>query len=492
MNILPVEVYSVAAVRELDRLAIEDHGIAGYTLMTRAGEAAVKAARGRFADANRWQVVCGAGNNAGDGYVVARLAAAAGLSVSVIALVDPQVLGGDAATAYADFVAAGGTCSPWSGTLDADVDLIVDALLGSGLMRDVDGEFAACVEAVNQHPAAVLALDIPTGLNGDDGAIMGCAVHADLTVTFVGMKTGVFLGRGPDCCGEIAFDGLDIPAACYGKVTPQLRRVRQSEVGEALPRRSRTAHKGRFGHVLVVGGGAGMPGAVRLCGEAALRTGAGLVSVATHPEHAASVAASRPELMPHAIHAVSDLESLLERADVVALGPGLGRSDWADGISARLQQDERPAVWDADALNWLATGSGNARENRIITPHPGEAARLLGVETSAIQADRGKAVLELQSAYGGVAVLKGARSLTAGGSGAPWLCTAGNPGMAAAGMGDVLTGIVAALIAQGLDLEDAARIGVQVHARAGDLAAVDGERGMLASDLFATLRSVVN
>jgi NAD(P)H-hydrate epimerase len=492
MNNLPVEVYSVAAVRELDRLAIEDEGIPGYTLMTRAGEAAVKAARDRFAGANRWQIVCGAGNNAGDGYVVARLAAAAGVSVSVIALVDPQTLGGDAAAAYADFVAAGGTCSPWQGTLDADADLIVDALLGSGLMRDVDGEFAACVEAMNQHPAAVLALDIPTGLNGDDGTIMGCATHADLTVTFVGMKTGLYLGRGPDCCGEIAFDGLDIPAACYGKVTPYLRRVRHSEVSAALPRRPRTAHKGQFGHVLVVGGGVGMPGAVRLCGEAALRTGAGLVSVATHPENAASVAASRPELMPHAIRAASDLEPLLERADVVALGPGLGRSDWADAIAARLQEDARPAVWDADALNWLAAGSGNARENRIITPHPGEAARLLGIETSAIQADRRKAVLDMQSAYGGVAVLKGARSLTAGSSGVPWLCTAGNPGMAAAGMGDVLTGIVAALVAQGLDLEDAARIGVQVHARAGDLAAVDGERGMLASDLFETLRSVVN
>jgi NAD(P)H-hydrate epimerase len=337
----------------------------------------------------------------------------------------------------------------------------------------------------------VLALDIPTGLQGDNGAILGYAVRADLTVTFVGLKTGLFMGSGPDCCGEIVFDGLDIPADCYAKVSPQLRRIRKAEVVAALPGRARTAHKGNFGHVLVVGGGAGMPGAVRLCGEAALRAGAGLVSIATHPQHAAIVAASRPELMPHAIHETSDLEPLLERADVVALGPGLGRSDWAGAIAKRLQQDQRPAVWDADALNWLADTDGT-REDRVITPHPGEAARLLGVETRVIQADRRKAVLELQSVYGGVAVLKGAGSLIAGSSGVPWLCTAGNPGMAAAGMGDVLTGIVAAMIAQGLGLDDAARIGVQVHAQAGDLAAADGERGMLASDLFATLRSVVN
>lgn len=491
MKGLPSEVYSVASVREFDRTAIEDEGIPGYTLMTRAGEAALREASAAFPDARRWQVLCGAGNNAGDGYVVARLAAGRGIAVSVIALVDPGKLHGDAATAYDDFVAGGGAASPWSGTLDEDAELLVDGLLGSGLERDVAGEFAACVEAINDHPAPVLALDIPTGLHGDTGAIMGHAVRADLTITFVGLKSGLFIDQGPECSGVVRFAGLQIPDAWREKREAEFRLIGDDELPRALPRRRRAAHKGDFGHVLVVGGGEGMPGAVRLCGEAALRSGAGLVSIATHPSHAAMIVASRPELMPHAVEGAGDLEPLLERADVIAFGPGLGRSSWAGELVAAIAGDERPAVWDADALNWLAQTPAQA-PRRVITPHPGEAGTLLGIAAAAVQADRRKALVGLQSRYGGVAVLKGAGSLVSSASGVPWLCSAGNPGMAVAGMGDVLTGIIAALLAQGLAVEQAARVGVQVHARAGDRAATRGERGLLASDLLAELRSLVN
>jgi len=491
MNTLPVEIYSVASVREFDRVAIEDHGVPGYTLMTRAGEAAVEAARARFPAARRWQVVCGAGNNAGDGYVVARLAAAEGILVSVTAMTDPGKLSGDAATACADFAAQGGVVAPWAGELDADADLIVDGLLGSGLERDVAGEYAACVAAVNAHPAAVVALDIPTGLHGDTGTVLGCAVHADLTVTFVGLKTGLFSNDGPHYCGELRFAGLDIPAEWRAGRPVEYRRTGDELVSEALPRRPRAAHKGLNGHVLVIGGGAGMPGAVRLCGEAALRGGAGLVSVATHPEHATMIIASRPELMPHGIRGAADLEPLLERADVLAVGPGLGRSDWAGELVARLRDDGRPSVWDADALNWLAAAPARS-ERRVITPHPGEAGTLLESTAAAVQADRRGAVTALQSRYGGVAVLKGSGTLVATGAAVPWFCGAGNPGMATAGMGDVLTGIIAALLAQGLEPEAAAVVGVHIHARAGDLAARCGERGLLASDLFAELRKLVN
>ena len=491
MNSGLTDIYSVATVREFDRTAIEDMGIPGYTLMTRAGEAAVAEAREQFPGASRWQIICGAGNNAGDGYVVARLAAAEGIAVSVIAIVDPGSLSGDAATAYNDFAGDGGACAPWSGELDTEADLLVDGMLGSGLMRDVGGDFAACVDAINDHGAPVLALDIPTGLHGDTGAVMGCAVDADLTVTFVGLKTGLFLNSGPDHCGAIVFADLDIPEKCRDECSPEFRRIEDEQLRPALPRRRRAAHKGDFGHVLVIGGGAGMPGAVRLCGEAALRSGAGLVSIATDPEHASLIVASRPELMPHGIHGVADLEPLLERADVIAFGPGLGRSPWAAELVAALAADGRPAVWDADALNWLAE-SPAILDNRVITPHPGEAGRLLGSDTAGVQSDRKAAVLALQAKYGGVAVLKGSGSLVAAGADVPWLCTSGNPGMAAAGMGDVLTGIIAALIAQGLTTEEAAVVGVEVHARAGDRAAVAGERGLLASDLLAELRGIVN
>ena len=344
---MPEEIYSVASVREFDRVAIEDHGVPGYTLMTRAGSAAVAEARRMFPEARHWQVLCGAGNNGGDGYVVARLAAAEGITVSVSAVVEPSRLKGDAATAHGDYVAAGGVVLPWNGELDAQAELLVDGLLGSGLERDVDGEFAACVTAINDHPAAVLALDIPTGLHGDSGAIMGCAVRADLTVTFVGLKSGLFVDHGPEACGELRFAGLDIPGDWRAGRDAEYRLAGPDLLARTLPRRSRGAHKGLFGHVLVVGGDAGMPGAVRLCGEAALRSGAGLVSIATHPQHAAMIVASRPELMPHGIQTVADLEPLLERADVLAFGPGLGRSAWAGQLVERLRDDDRPAVWDA-------------------------------------------------------------------------------------------------------------------------------------------------
>ncbi len=491
MSTLPVDIYSVATVREIDRAAIEDEGIPGYTLMSRAGAAAVSEARERFPETSRWQIVCGAGNNAGDGYVVARLAASEGIAVSVVAVVNPESLQGDAATAYGDFAAEGGVVAAWSGQLDPDADLIMDGLLGSGLERDVEGDFALAVAAINSHTACVVALDIPTGIHGDTGNVMGFAVRADCTVTFVGLKAGLYLSDGADYCGDIVFADLGVPPQCRQGCQPEFRRVNDDHLRMNLVPRRRTAHKGDFGHVLVVGGGPGMPGAVRLCGEAALRSGAGLVSIATHPDHAALIVASRPELMSQGIAEASELEALLDKADVIAFGPGLGRSEWAAGLVALLKRDERLAVWDADALNWLAEAP-EFNDQRVITPHPGEAGVLLDRPTTGVQADRRKALFDLRGRYGGVAVLKGSGTLISASSGVPWLCSEGNPGMAAPGMGDVLTGVIAALLAQGLAPEDAATVGVAVHARAGDLAAAGGERGLMASDLLGELRSAIN
>ena len=491
MRSLPTNIYSVAAVRETDRTTIEDHGVPGYTLMSRAGEAAVREARRAFGAANRWQIVCGAGNNGGDGYVVARIAAQEGTVVSVLTLVDPEKLSGDAAIAYRDFVADGGVVSRWSGALDVEADLLVDGMLGSGLERDVGGEFANAVAAINAHAAPTLALDIPTGINGDTGQVLGCAVHADLTVTFVGLKSGLFLGDAPAYCGEIRFAGLDIPEAYRQGIEPVYRRVDDELLAGVLKPRPRAAHKGDFGHVVIVGGGEGMPGAVRLAGEAALRTGAGRVSIATHPSHAAILVASRPELMSHAVASAADLQPLLEKADVLAFGPGLGQSAWAHEMFTRVAAETKPAVWDADALNLLAS-SPAAVNNRVITPHPGEAATLLGMSTKDVQAARPAALAALVEKYGGTAVLKGAGSLISSSGSVPMLCTSGNPGMASPGMGDVLTGIVAALLGQGLDPEQAAAVGVEIHARAGDRAALAGERGLIASDLMLELRAVLN
>lgn len=491
MQTLPANIYSVASVREIDRMAIEYKGIPGYTLMQRAGAAAVRAARARYPEAKRWQVICGAGNNGGDGYVVARLAAQDGIVVVALTLVDPRMLTGDAATAYADFVAEGGIVMAWAGELDSEADLLVDAILGSGLERDVGGEFADAVARINAHPAVVHAMDIATGIHGDTGKVMGSAVVADLTTTFVGLKAGLFLGDGPNHCGALTFDDLEIDEACRSSVPATFKRPDDHLLSAALPARAHDAHKGDFGHVLVVGGGPGMPGAARLCGEAALRAGAGRVSVATHPDHAALITIARPELMSHSIKDKRALTPLLDKADVVAFGPGLGQSDWARELYEVVAASELPAVWDADALN-LLTAMPAIAEKRILTPHPGEAGTLLGSNVAEIQIDRPAALQALVAKYGGIAVLKGAGTLISSTSDVPFICTSGNPGMAAPGMGDVLTGVIAALLAQGLSLTVAAAVGVELHARAGDVAAAAGERGMLASDVLGALPTVAN
>lgn len=487
---LPAEIYSVASVRNVDRTAIEQ-GISGYTLMTRAGQAVFDIALARYPQASRWQVVCGSGNNGGDGYVVARLAAEHGIAVSVLAMAAPEQLSGDAATAYMDFAALGGAVAEFEGSLDAAAGLLIDGLLGSGLERNVEGIYAKVVEAINEHAAPVIALDIPSGLHGDSGRVMGVAVCADLTVTFVGLKSGLFLDSGPAVAGEIFFDDLGIPSDCRSGQAPLMRRVDDRIVKKALPRRKRSAHKGKFGHLLIVGGGPGMPGAVRLSGEAALRTGAGLVTIATHPDHSSLIPPARPELMCHGVLRPEDLQPLFERADTVAVGPGLGTGAWGRAMLDAVLASDLPIVADADALNLLA-GQGISRDEWILTPHPGEAARLLDVTAAEVQADRPAALAGLVRQYGGTVVLKGSGTLVSSKKGQPWLCSAGNPGMATPGIGDALTGIIAALRGQKLSGELAAVVGVQVHARAGDKAATAGERGMIASDLITEIRYCIN
>lgn len=489
MNPLPTAVYRAADVRAMDRHAIEVQGIAGYTLMQRAGEAAFDLLLSAWPAARRLLVACGAGNNGGDGYVVARLAREAGLDVTVAALVDPARLAGDAARAHADYVAAGGTTRVFEPATARACDVVVDALLGTGLDRDVSGPLAACIESLAAAGRPVLALDLPSGLDADSGAVRGVVLPAQRTITFVGLKAGLFLGAGPRCTGRLSFAGLGLDVPAPG---PRLRRLDGSLLAGVLPPRPRDAHKGVHGRVLVVGGGPGMAGAARLAAEAALRVGAGLVTVATRPEHVAAVVAGRPEVMCRGVASAADLAPLLAAADVVALGPGLGQDDWGRALFEAALAAPGPRVVDADALNLLAA-SPRRRADWILTPHPGEAGRLLGWSADAVQADRLQAAAELVARFGGVAVLKGACTLVQGGDGLPWVCDRGNPGMATAGMGDVLTGAIAGLLGQQREPEIAAATGVLAHALAGDRAAAGGgERGLLASDVLAALRACVN
>ncbi|WP_127477562.1 NAD(P)H-hydrate dehydratase [Sulfurivermis fontis] len=489
MPTLPHDLYRAAQVRELDRLAMELGGLGGGVLMERAGRAAFELLCRHWPEAHRIAVVCGVGNNGGDGFVVARLAREAGLEVALYQVGEASRLQGDALAAAQ---AVGMTARPLAPGDLRHCDVVVDALLGTGLSGAVHDAWRTAIEIINGSGRPVLALDIPSGLDADTGAVLGCAVRATLTLTFIGLKQGLLTAAGPACCGELHFASLAVPPAVYGRVPVAARRLDSAQFAAWLAPRRRDAHKGDCGHVLVVGGDLGYAGAARLAAEAAARCGAGLVSVATHAAHAAALTAARPELMCHGVESAAELEPLLRRATVVVIGPGLGQGAWGRHMLGKVLQARQPLVVDADALNLLAQEPTH-RKDWVLTPHPGEAGRLLGETAAQVQANRFTAVAGLQASFGGVVVLKGPGSLVLADDGLPGICAGGNPGMASGGMGDVLSGIIAALIAQGLPLREAAGAGVCLHAAAADAAAVaGGERGLLASDLFPHLRRLVN
>jgi ADP-dependent NAD(P)H-hydrate dehydratase / NAD(P)H-hydrate epimerase len=487
---LPIALYSSAQVRELDAHAINELRIPGYTLMKRAGEAALRYLRTRWPMAHRIVIVCGGGNNGGDGYVLARFAQAAGLTVSVLSAAEPQGLRGDARQAYGDLRASGGRVHAFAAEQLAAGEVVVDALLGTGLSGGVRAELVPVIRAINACGLPVFALDVPSGLDADSGTVAGEAIRAEATVTFVGLKTGLFVGEGPEFAGTVFFDDLELAATPAQR--PRLTRIVEGEIQAALPRRPRAANKGDFGRVLIVGSGSGMPGATRLAGEACLRVGAGLVTVAVAAENVAAIAAGRPELICVALSGAAALAEVMARADVIAVGPGLGRSAWARSALNAVLGSSKPLIVDADALNLLAELGAPARSGWILTPHPGEAGRLLGVAAADIQRDRLASLDRLLERFDGTIVLKGAGTLVGARGRTPGLCERGNPGMATAGTGDVLTGAIAGILAQCGDPWAAARVGVLVHAMAGDAAARSGERGVLASDLVRELQHCVN
>jgi hydroxyethylthiazole kinase-like uncharacterized protein yjeF len=492
----PTAIYSAAQVRALDAYEVEKRQVPSFTLMTRAAEGAFKILRARWPQARRIAVVCGGGNNGGDGYVLARLARTAGLDALVLATIPPDKLGGDARRAQVEWLAAGGSAHPFVADALSGSDVIVDALLGTGLSGPPRADSVVVIRAINAARRPVLALDMPSGVDADTGAVPEAAVRAEITVCFVALKSGLFLGAGPEHAGVVLLEDLGVVAPPLPQFAPLLRRIDESELATQLPRRPRDAHKGSHGRVLIVGGGSGMPGALRLAGEAALRVGAGLVTVAGAVENLVSVTAARPELIYLPASSVTSLEEELREASVFAIGPGLGRGDWAQRLwSQAMRAQGVPAVLDADALNLLAASPVKLPADWIITPHPGEAGRLLGADARAVQADRLGAARELHARYGAVVVLKGAGTLVASGPAGRAelaICERGNPGMATAGMGDVLTGVIAGLRAQLDDSSRAARVGVLAHALAGDSAAQGGQRGLLASDVIAELRGWVN
>lgn len=486
----PAELFDTAAARRIDAQATALLGGDGYGLMQRAGQAAWQCVLQRWPQVRRIVVACGPGNNGGDGYVLARLARQSGREVRVLHLPDDAPRTPLAQRACTDYLAVGGQVELLRECLD-DAGLIVDALYGIGLSREPAAGAASLIEAINAANAPVLALDVPSGVDADSGGVPGVAVRADCSLQFIVAHRGLHTGAALEHVGQCLLAELDVPVHAFAGVAPTAARWDESELPRLLPPRRANTHKGESGHVLCIGGNHGSGGAVMLCAEAALRSGAGLASVATRALHVPPLLARCPEAMAHAADETFDLSPLLARADAIALGPGLGQDDWARRLWMAALESGKPLVVDADALNLLAA-QPRPLPQAVLTPHPGEAARLLETDTADIQRDRFAAAQELAMRFSAVVVLKGAGSVVAAPDAAPRVIAAGNPGMAVGGMGDLLTGVIAALRGQGLSAFDAASAGALLHGLAGDAAADEGQRGLLPRDLLPHLRALSN
>jgi len=493
--------FDAAALRQLEARATQRLGD-GFELMRRAGRAAWRDLLAHWPEAMRIVVVCGPGNNGGDGYVLARHAKDAGRDVHVVHLPEHAPRSELARRAAEEYTGVGGRIAIFDDASFDDAtshrrlppcDLIVDALFGIGLARAPDAATQSLIAAMNANDAAVFALDVPSGVDADRGCAPGAAAIATRTIEFIAPKAGLRTGAALDHAGTLSLASLELDAPDFEGIAVIAERLAATDLPNWLAPRPRDSHKGRNGRVLCIGGDHGSGGAIMLSAEAALRSGAGLVEVATRERHVAPLLARLPEAMAHEIGDADALHAALERADAIALGPGLGRGEWSLPLYERAIASGKPLLLDADALNLLATRPFALPADAVITPHPGEAARLLETTTADVQRDRFAAARALSDRYACVVVLKGAGTIVMSAHETPRVIAAGNPGMAVGGMGDVLSGVIAALRAQGMNAFDAAACGALLHSAAGDAAAHDGgERGLLPSDLMPWLRHFSN
>lgn len=512
-------------MRTCDRITIDDLGIPGVALMESAGRGAAASLmrmlddHGLRANPNaEVGVFCGGGNNGGDGYVIARELLRQGVRARVILLSPRERIQGDARVYLdalermidaGDLFQAEGVVEPWGDRMGATAsierllaslpacDAWVDAMLGTGLSQPVRSPYSDVIAHLNASAAPVLAVDLPSGLSADTGQPLGCAVQATRTATFALAKVGMLAHPGHDLCGALDVIDIGIAPGVYDRAGVNSEALTRDSARALLPSRPRDGHKGTFGHVLAVGGAEGMSGAIALCAHAALRAGAGLVTAATSGASQRAIAALYPEVMTDALLDAEDVlgefKASLGRKAALAVGPGLGQGDAARMIVRALLTDPvRPMVLDADALNLIAQDDpglemltqATDRVPVVLTPHPGELARLIQRSVQEVQADALGIARELAVRTGCIVVCKGAATCIAHPDGRLALNTSGNAGMATGGSGDVLTGIIAALIAQRMIPWSAARLGVYLHGVAGDVASARlGPHTVLAGDL---------
>ena len=510
-----MRVVTAHTMQEIDKRSIEEFGIPGLTLMENAGQNCVKALFTEFgSQLNHVVIIAGKGNNAGDGFVIARLLGEKGCSVKVLILAEQEDFTGDAAINLGRLVPRMINFCPHEGQLSAlhleeifKADVVVDAILGTGLRSDVSGVFREAVELINTCGRPVLAVDIPSGIHGTTGRVLGEAVRAFITVTFAFAKLGHVLYPGAEHTGKLLITDIGIPkvlmesAVGYDFLNVECMRP-------LLHRRDRQAHKGHFGHCLIISGSTGKTGAAALCANSAVRAGSGLVTLAVpeslHPILEIKTTEAMTVPLPDSgsgyliSSAYPSIEKLLIGKDAVAIGPGIDRRPGTVALVQTLVESvTQPMVIDADGLNALAEDitvlKRKKTANLILTPHPGEMARLLKNAIPDVEAIRISVAQEFARSYGVYLILKGARTIIASPTGTAAINSSGNPGMATGGMGDVLTGILVSLLGQGYSAGDACRLGVFIHGYAADMVAEHkGEIGINASDVQEMLPFAYN
>ena len=504
-NCLPGELYTTADCQKIDQQAIKYNRTSGYQLMLGAGEFVFECInRLIFNDKNQSRtirILCGVGNNGGDGYVVAALAKKANFNVCVYALDLPNT---SAAKDARQFAQDAGTkiidCrhAPDLSTDLQDAHVLVDALLGTGVNRPVQGYLKKVICWMNESSTQIIACDVPSGLNSDTGVVKGCAVKATLTATFIALKQGLYTAQGKAYCGRQLFNNLNVGQKAYQGITPSAHLLEVQALKAMIKPRFESAHKGVTGFLATIGGAHGMMGAILMTGKAAYKIGCGRVRVMTTSTHASLIPLYCPELLTEGIsespnaYQAGDLLLAPHKYTAVAIGPGLGQTKWSARLFQEAMQSTLPMVIDADGLTLLANNP-IYHNNWVLTPHPGEAATLLNCSTSEVQANRFAAAKKITQKYGGVCVLKGSGTLICCSNELISVCPSGNAGQAVAGMGDVLTGFIAGLLAQGYACFNAAALAVWIHGNAADcLAKQNGKIGMMATDLFDYAQKIHN
>ena len=483
--------YKASDVRELDAMVARELGVDFFHLMERAGRAAFEILIQRWPGARKITILCGKGLNGGDGLIVAGLAHAFGIEVQAVLVSRSETLDSDTVLAKKWAESQGVEVKEgFDGTLTGQV--IVDAILGSGFKGELRPEYAQAAKAVNRNSAPVLAIDIPTGVSADCLTSDQNAIEAEITVTFIGRKVGLYTGRGYAAAGQVIYQSLGAPSNIFKQMDTGIPLLDFLKLPPLEPL-AIDSHKHSRGHAVIVGGDNSMGGAILMAGESALRVGAGLVTIIGRKAHGPAVLARRPEIMFVDAENEKSRKSALAKADTIVVGPGLGTNDWGLALLRESLMMNKLLVLDADALKLIGTVETENFPPSIVTPHVGEAAAMLGVSSEEIDNDRLAASKSIARLTGGLAILKGPGTIISSASSVHGICKHGNPGMATAGMGDVLSGVLGGLLCQGIALRQAAEYGTCLHSAAADIASKNsGERGLIAMDLMIPLTQLMN